>query len=131
MSSDSVTVAVRVRPLLARDVAEGARECLRKVVGESQLVLGVDRAFTFDHVFEPDEPNGSVFESCAKELVEGTLEGFNCTIFAYGQTGKTTAPARAHVPRPHKPDSPGRQVVGRPTPWAALSSPLPKGHRRP
>ena len=32
-SKDSVTVAVRVRPLLARDKAEGARECLRKFVG--------------------------------------------------------------------------------------------------
>ena len=86
-SKDSVTVAVRVRPLLARDKAEGARECLRKVAGEPQLVLGADRAFTFDHVFEPDEPNGAVYEACARELVDGTLEGFNSTIFAYGQTG--------------------------------------------
>ena len=85
--SDSVSVAVRMRPLLPKDVAEGARECLRKLAGAPQLVLGADRSFTFDHVFEPDEPNGVVFDSCARDLVQGTLEGFNSTIFAYGQTG--------------------------------------------
>ena len=31
-----------VRPLLPKDVAEGARECLRKVPNEPQLVLGVE-----------------------------------------------------------------------------------------
>ena len=86
-TSDSVTVAVRVRPLLARDKADGARECLRKVAGEPQLILGADRAFRFDHVFEPEEPNGAVFDACAHELVQGIIEGFNCTVFAYGQTG--------------------------------------------
>ena len=85
--SDSVSVAVRVRPLLPKDVAEGARECLRKLAGTPQLVLGADRSFTFDHVFEADEPNGNIFDSCARELVQGTLEGYNSTIFAYGQTG--------------------------------------------
>ena len=86
-TSDSVTVAVRVRPLSARDKADGARECLRKVAGEPQLILGADRAFRFDHVFEPEEPNGAVFDACAHELVQGIIEGFNCTVFAYGQTG--------------------------------------------
>ena len=85
--SDSVSVAVRVRPLLPKDVAEGARECLRKLAGTPQLVLGADRSFTFDHVFEPDEPNGAVFDSCARDLVQSTFEGYNSTIFAYGQTG--------------------------------------------
>ena len=86
-TSDSVTVAVRVRPLSARDKADGARECLRKVAGEPQLVLGADRAFRFDHVFEPEDQNGAVFDACAHELVKGIIEGFNCTVFAYGQTG--------------------------------------------
>ena len=86
-TSDSVTVAVRVRPLSARDKADGARECLRKVAGEPQLILGADRAFRFDHVFEPEEQNGAVFDACAHELVKGIIEGFNCTVFAYGQTG--------------------------------------------
>ena len=86
-TSDSVTVAVRVRPLSARDKADGARECLRKVAGEPQLILGADRAFRFDHVFEPEEQNGAVFDTVGSYLVNGIIEGFNCTVFAYGQTG--------------------------------------------
>ena len=86
-TSDSVTVAVRVRPLSARDKADGARECLRKVAGEPQLILGADRAFRFDHVFEPEEQNGAVFDTVGSDLVNGIIEGFNCTVFAYGQTG--------------------------------------------
>ena len=86
-TSDSVTVAVRVRPLSARDKADGARECLRKVAGEPQLILGADRAFRFDHVFEPGEQNGAVFDTIGSDLANGILEGFNCTVFAYGQTG--------------------------------------------
>ena len=87
-TSDSVTVAVRVRPLSARDKADGARECLRKVAGEPQLILGADRAFRFDHVFEPEEQNGAVFDTVGSDLVNGIIEGFNCTVFAYGQTGE-------------------------------------------
>ena len=44
-------VAVRIRPLRESDQADGAQEILRKVAGEPQVVLGADRAFTFDFVY--------------------------------------------------------------------------------
>ena len=84
---EGVAVAVRIRPLLARDKAEGARECLRKVAGEPQVLLGADRAFTFNHVYDLDAPQEAIFDSCVKPLVESVLSGFNATVFAYGQTG--------------------------------------------
>ena len=40
--TDSVIVGLRIRPLLSRDLAEGAQECLKKVHGEPQVVLGGD-----------------------------------------------------------------------------------------
>ena len=85
--AEGVTVGVRIRPLLSRDVAEGARECLRKVIGEPQLVLSGDRAFTFNHVYDPEASQEAVFKDCVGPLVESVVKGYNATIFAYGQTG--------------------------------------------
>ena len=86
-SEDGVTVGVRIRPLLSRDLAEGARECLHKVFGEPQVLLGADRAFTFNHVFEPSAAQESIFDGCMSGLVESVVKGYNATVFAYGQTG--------------------------------------------
>ena len=45
----------------------------------------VDR-FKFDHVFGPNASQADVFDEI-QPLIEGTLSGFNTTLFAYGQTG--------------------------------------------
>jgi len=47
--------------------------------------------FTFDHVFGMDSTQKQVYDVAAKPIIESVLEGFNGTIFAYGQTssGKT------------------------------------------
>ena len=86
-STESVVVGLRVRPLLERDLSEGARECLRKVAGEPQVVLGADRAFTFNHVFDPKATQGEIFDGCIRPIIESVLDGYNATILAYGQTG--------------------------------------------
>ena len=44
-------------------------------------------SYTFDYVFEPDQPQKFVFDECAAPLVPEVFSGYNCTIFAYGQTG--------------------------------------------
>lgn len=43
--------------------------------------------FRFSHVFGMDSSQKNVFEVAAKDIVETFLEGYNGTIFAYGQTG--------------------------------------------
>ena len=43
--------------------------------------------FTFDHVFSNDVTQRHIYEVCAAPVVEAALQGFNGTIFAYGQTG--------------------------------------------
>ncbi|KAA1469366.1 kinesin-domain-containing protein [Dentipellis sp. KUC8613] len=47
--------------------------------------------FTFDQVHPPDTTQHALFTTTAKPLISRFLEGFNCTILAYGQTssGKT------------------------------------------
>jgi hypothetical protein len=43
--------------------------------------------FTFDHVYGEDNDQKSVYENTAREAVMSTLQGYNATIIAYGQTG--------------------------------------------
>ncbi|KAG7092844.1 hypothetical protein E1B28_009158 [Marasmius oreades] len=47
--------------------------------------------FTFDQVHDPSATQHALFTSTAQPLISRFLEGFNCTILAYGQTssGKT------------------------------------------
>lgn len=47
--------------------------------------------FTFDKVFGSNSKQEDVFEFCAKPIIKSALEGYNGTIFCYGQTssGKT------------------------------------------
>lgn len=45
------------------------------------------KIFTFDTVFGPDCKQVDVYNTCARPIVESVLEGYNGTIFAYGQTG--------------------------------------------
>merc|ERR1719440_2508214 len=42
--------------------------------------------FLFDAVFGPEAQQAEVFDDCA-DLVQSAVDGFNVTIFAYGQTG--------------------------------------------
>lgn len=45
------------------------------------------RDFTYDATFSPTCKQESVFEETALPIIESVLEGYNGTIFAYGQTG--------------------------------------------
>ncbi len=42
--------------------------------------------FRFDHVMHNAEQQ-AVYDLCAKDIVDGVLEGYNGTVLAYGQTG--------------------------------------------
>jgi Kinesin motor domain len=45
------------------------------------------KSFFFDSVFGDNVTQKRVYEVCGAPLVESVLEGYNGTIFAYGQTG--------------------------------------------
>lgn len=48
---------------------------------------GALKSFTFDSVYADDSTQKEVYDETAFPLVESVLEGYNGTIFAYGQTG--------------------------------------------
>ena len=45
------------------------------------------KTFTFDHAFGPEATQHEIYTRVAAPIVESVLDGFNGTIFAYGQTG--------------------------------------------
>ncbi|KAL2093339.1 hypothetical protein ACEWY4_010651 [Coilia grayii] len=83
----SVRVALRIRPQLAREKIEGCHICTFVTPCEPQVVLGKDKAFTYDYMFDMDSQQDSIYANCTEKLIEGCFEGYNATIFAYGQTG--------------------------------------------
>ncbi|XP_067420523.1 kinesin-like protein KIF21A isoform X5 [Emydura macquarii macquarii] len=83
----SVRVAVRIRPQLAKEKIEGCHICTSVTPGEPQVFLGKDKAFTFDYMFNIDSRQEEIYAQCVEKLIEGCFEGYNATVFAYGQTG--------------------------------------------
>ncbi|KAM9360677.1 kinesin-like protein KIF27 [Symphorus nematophorus] len=87
MSEVCVRVAVRIRPLLSKEVLHNHDVCVRAVPGSAQVMVGTDRLFSFDHVFGPTASQDEVYESCVQPLVGSLVHGYNATVFCYGQTG--------------------------------------------
>ncbi|KAH1133256.1 hypothetical protein GYH30_011904 [Glycine max] len=57
------------------------------VVLQSIVGKHINRVFTFDKVFGPSTQQMDLYEQVVTPIVNEVLEGFNYTIFAYGQTG--------------------------------------------
>ncbi|KAM6152496.1 kinesin-like protein KIF27 isoform 5-T5 [Erethizon dorsatum] len=99
MEEIPVKVAVRVRPLLCKEVLHNHQVCVRVVPNTQQIIIGKDRVFTFDFVFGKNSTQDEVYNTCIKPLVLSLIEGYNATVFAYGQTGsgKTYTIGGGHV----------------------------------
>ena len=82
----AVRVAVRARPLVAKERLERNRECLA-YPSPTTVVLGKNRAFHFDEVFGPDSEQTRVYDNLVAPLVDACFDGYNATVLAYGQTG--------------------------------------------
>ncbi|XP_046863402.1 kinesin-like protein KIF18A [Xenia sp. Carnegie-2017] len=46
-----------------------------------------DLRFIFDRVFDERSNNEEIFNHTTKTIIDGVLNGYNCTVFAYGATG--------------------------------------------
>ncbi|KAM9299441.1 kinesin-like protein KIF18B [Gastrophryne carolinensis] len=105
----NVSVVVRVRPPNAREQESNQHQIIQ-VVDHSILVFdpdepessgvfsslrghegnkrkGKDLKFIFDRVFGEHSCQQEVFEHTTKPIIDGVLNGYNCSVFAYGATG--------------------------------------------
>jgi kinesin family protein 18/19 len=62
-----------------------------RTVVEKTDVLRANRSrekrYAFDRVFDPNSSNLLVYQNTTRYLLAGVLEGYNATVFAYGNTG--------------------------------------------
>ena len=90
-SDECVRVVVRVRPrndgemrnnnkVIVNMISESAQVCVERPDGEKQY-------FTFDSVYDHDSRQDTLFDETARPIIDSVIEGYNGTIFAYGQTG--------------------------------------------
>ncbi|XP_068719080.1 chromosome-associated kinesin KIF4-like [Montipora capricornis] len=82
-----VRVALRIRPLVPKEIGDGCKECIRCIPGQPQVVMGEDKAFTYDYVFQTFSKQEDLYNKTVVPLVEGFFKGYNATVLAYGQTG--------------------------------------------
>ncbi|KAM4619969.1 kinesin family member 4 [Polymixia lowei] len=82
-----VRVALRCRPLVPKEINEGCQCCLTYVPGEPQVIVGTEKAFTYDYVFDPMAEQEEVFSTAVSPLLCGLFKGYHATVLAYGQTG--------------------------------------------
>ena len=88
-------VCVRARPLNEKEKSESNQKVVS--VDKSTGTISVrnpaansaepPKTYTFDHVFGDDSKQLDIYNLIARPIVEAVLEGFNGTVFAYGQTG--------------------------------------------
>lgn len=90
----NVQVLLRCRPFnedeLKANVPQviNCNEQRREVsVYQSTASKNIDRTFTFDKVFGPNSQQSELYDQAIVPIVNEVLDGYNCTIFAYGQTG--------------------------------------------
>lgn len=90
----NVQVIVRCRPLsedemrLHTPVVISCNENRREISAVQNIAnKQIDRTFLFDKVFGPTSQQKELFDQAVSSIVYEVLEGYNCTIFAYGQTG--------------------------------------------
>uniref|UniRef100_A0AAQ4S643 Kinesin-like protein n=1 Tax=Gasterosteus aculeatus aculeatus TaxID=481459 RepID=A0AAQ4S643_GASAC len=84
-----VKVMCRFRPLNDAERSRGDKY-IPKFNGEETVVVS-GKPYVFDRVLPPNTEQVQVYDTCARQIVNDVLGGYNGTIFAYGQTasGKT------------------------------------------
>lgn len=90
----NVQVVLRCRPLSEDEkraktpVAISCNEHSREVsVIQNVANKHTDKAFVFDNVFGPTSQQKDLYKQAIAPLVNDALEGYTCTVFAFGPTG--------------------------------------------
>mmetsp|Transcript_94100 Transcript_94100/g.206089 ORF Transcript_94100/g.206089 Transcript_94100/m.206089 type:complete len:1250 (+) Transcript_94100:224-3973(+) len=93
----SIRVFARIRPLSSKEKDAGdANVCKQTDLMGLQVGDKPEHQFRFDAVFTPGTQD-EIFEDC-RDLVQSAVDGYNVTLFAYGQTGAGKTFTMAGVP---------------------------------
>lgn len=90
--NQNIQVFVRVRPINNSEKAQKSALVVdvpsnRDVVVRERPQDKISKKFSFDRVFGPSSKQIDVYNAVVCPLLDEVLAGYNCTVFAYGQTG--------------------------------------------
>jgi len=83
---EKIKVCVRCRPLNKKEKNANARVITNMVESTGEINIG-HKTYNFDKVFGPKSDQMSVYREVVEPVIYEVLDGYSCTIFAYGQTG--------------------------------------------
>ncbi|EJS44627.1 kip1p [Saccharomyces arboricola H-6] len=96
-SDSNIHVYVRCRSRNQREIEEKSSVVIstlgpqgKEIIlsnGAHQSYSSSKKTYQFDQVFGAESDQETVFNATAKNYIREMLHGYNCTIFAYGQTG--------------------------------------------
>ncbi|XP_061422095.1 kinesin-like protein KIF17 isoform X2 [Lethenteron reissneri] len=93
MAAEAVKVVVRCRPTNEREKNLGCKVVVSMDTARGQCFIqkpgsgDEPKQFTFDGTYFIESSTEQIYNDIAYPLVEGVVEGYNGTVFAYGQTG--------------------------------------------
>uniref|UniRef100_A0A0D9VSL0 Kinesin motor domain-containing protein n=1 Tax=Leersia perrieri TaxID=77586 RepID=A0A0D9VSL0_9ORYZ len=92
-SEVNVQVVLRCRPLSEEEQKGNVQSAIscndlkREVTVLHSIFKQADKTFIFDKVFGPKAQQRAIYDNAVAPIVNDVLEGYNCTVFAFGQTG--------------------------------------------
>ncbi|EEH03854.1 kinesin heavy chain [Histoplasma capsulatum G186AR] len=88
-STNTIKVVARFRPQNKVELASGGEPIVEFESDDTCKINSKEAAgaFTFDRVFGMDSKQQDVFDFSIRSTVDDILNGYNGTVFAYGQTG--------------------------------------------
>ncbi len=89
--SECVKVAIRVRPMNKHEKEQNSKICVDVDTVNNTVSVssskGTPKTFQFDYVYPMDTTQRDIYDQVAFPIVDSIFQGYNGTIFAYGQTG--------------------------------------------
>ncbi|SPQ93996.1 Kinesin-like protein [Plasmodiophora brassicae] len=97
VGGECVQVAIRCRPMSSKEIEQGHRSIVDIDKKMGQIVVHKPdeapdpsergRVWTYDIVFGSSDTQEQIYKDTASPIVDSVMEGYNGTIFAFGQTG--------------------------------------------
>ncbi|EED19062.1 kinesin family protein (KinA), putative [Talaromyces stipitatus ATCC 10500] len=89
MASNTIKVVARFRPQNKIELASGGEPIVEFEANDTCKINSREGTgtFTFDRVFGMDSKQTDIFDFSIRSTVDDILNGYNGTVFAYGQTG--------------------------------------------
>ncbi|ORY62907.1 P-loop containing nucleoside triphosphate hydrolase protein [Pseudomassariella vexata] len=87
--ANSIKVVARFRPQNKVELASGGQPIVKFDGDDTCAITSAEAqgSFTFDRVFDMKTAQSDIFDYSIKPTVDDILNGYNGTVFAYGQTG--------------------------------------------